>query len=56
LWWLRRAGVDAHLRFGVQQYPFHAHTWVEVGGVPVNDNPDALKLYRAFPLFEIARH
>ena len=50
LWWLRRAGIDGQLRFGVQQYPFMAHAWVETTGVPVNDAAERLKIYRTFPL------
>jgi hypothetical protein len=53
LWLLRRAGAEAHLRFGVLQYPFVAHAWVEHAGVPVNDSREALKLYRPFPLVDM---
>jgi hypothetical protein len=53
LWLLRRAGADAHLRFGVLQYPFYAHAWVEHAGVPINDSMEALKLYRPFPLVDM---
>src|SRR5580704_2727408 len=34
---LRRRGVNAALRFGVQPYGFVAHAWVEVDGVPLNE-------------------
>lgn len=54
LWLLRRTGDDAHLRFGVLQYPFYAHAWVERAGVPVNDSREALKLYRPFPLVDMS--
>jgi len=53
LWLLRCAGAEAHLRFGVLQYPFLAHAWVESAGVPVNDSAEALKLYRPFPLVDV---
>jgi hypothetical protein len=53
LWALRRAGADAHLRFGVLPYPFMAHAWVGSRGVPVNDSVEALKLYRPFPLLDM---
>jgi hypothetical protein len=49
LWALRRRGVDARLKLGVQQYPFCAHAWVEYQGRPLNDRPENLKLFRAFP-------
>jgi hypothetical protein len=52
LWHARRAGIDAHLRFGVLQYPFTAHAWVEVDGVAINDNADRLTLYRTFPVVD----
>jgi hypothetical protein len=55
LWLLRRAGADAQLRFGVLQFPFYAHAWIEVDGVAVTDHPDTLRLYRPFPLLDIAR-
>jgi hypothetical protein len=34
---LRRAGVRADLRLGVQAAPFAAHAWIERHGAPVND-------------------
>lgn len=30
-------GLPARFVIGVQKYPFHAHAWVELGGVVVND-------------------
>jgi hypothetical protein len=50
LWMLRRQGVAAHLRIGVQPFPFFAHAWVEHRGMPVNDTIEKLKLYRPFPI------
>ena len=35
---LRRAGVPAELRMGVQPYPFAAHAWVEYEGEPVGES------------------
>ncbi len=40
LWWmLRRVGLAADLRIGVQKeaHVFEAHAWVEYAGVPVSD-------------------
>lgn len=37
---LRRRGFAPNLRIGVQPLPFQAHAWVELDGVPVNENPD----------------
>lgn len=34
---LRRRGVAADFRLGVQPLPFYAHAWVEVEGRPVNE-------------------
>lgn len=35
--YLRRAGLDATFRVGIQAHPFAAHAWVEYRGIPVND-------------------
>ncbi|MGQ0816175.1 MAG: lasso peptide biosynthesis B2 protein [Gemmatimonadota bacterium] len=35
---LRRRGFDAQLRLGVQPYPFFAHAWVELDGVPITES------------------
>jgi hypothetical protein len=45
-WYLRRAGVPAEYRMGVQMYPFLAHAWVEYEGVPINDVPEHVRLFR----------
>jgi len=42
---LRRVGVLAQLVIGVQQTPFKAHAWVEVGGRVVNDKPYIPEIY-----------
>jgi hypothetical protein len=46
---LRRAGAPAELRLGVRPLPFLAHAWVEVDGVPVNEQPDAIAQLVPFP-------
>lgn len=46
---LRRSGIDARLRFGVQPYPFGAHAWVECGGEPVNDIREHVAFYAPLP-------
>lgn len=53
LYYLRRAGVDAHLRLGVQPHPFGAHAWVEFGTEPVNDFVEHIGHY--LPLPELPR-
>ena len=47
---LRRRGVPAELRVGVQVYPFHAHAWVELDGEPVNEDREVVEKFRALPL------
>jgi transglutaminase-like putative cysteine protease len=34
---LRRRGIAAEFRLGVQPLPFYAHSWIEVEGSPVNE-------------------
>ena len=43
---LRRRGVPAELRLGVQPRPFYAHAWVEVGGEPVNEDREVVAKFR----------
>jgi hypothetical protein len=42
---LRRQGIPAELCFGVKKFPFTAHTWVEVFGERLDDDPPRLQLY-----------
>jgi hypothetical protein len=42
---LRRQGVSAQMVIGVQRMPFKAHSWVEVEGTVVNDNPYRPEMY-----------
>ena len=46
---LRRRGVAAELRLGVQPRPFHAHAWVEVDGRPVSESESLPFTFAAFP-------
>lgn len=39
-WLLRRNGIAAELRLGVQPRPFQAHAWVEVDGRPLAERGD----------------
>ena len=48
---LRRRGIDADLRLGVQPYPFGAHAWVEHRGEPINENPEFVRTFTALPSF-----
>ena len=43
LYLLRRRGIEATLRLGVQPYAFQSHAWVECGGVPVNEGSEVLR-------------
>jgi len=42
---LKRYGFPAQLVIGVQQLPFAAHAWVELGGLVVNDKPYISDIY-----------
>jgi Transglutaminase-like superfamily len=42
---LRRNGFAAQLVIGVQQLPFAAHAWVELGGHVINDKPYMSDMY-----------
>ncbi len=46
---LRRRGVPAELRLGVQVYPFYAHAWVELDGRPVNEDQETVEKFRLLP-------
>lgn len=51
LWWfLRRQGIPSDMRIGInqQQEGFHAHAWVEINGVVLNDRADIHEQYSAF--------
>ncbi len=45
-WCLRRRGIVAHYRMGVQSYPFLAHAWIEYRGHPINDVPEHVRRFR----------
>ena len=42
---LKKHGIPAQMVIGVQQTPFKAHAWVEVGGQVVNDKPYTPEMY-----------
>lgn len=46
---LRRRGVRAELRLGVQPRPFYAHAWVEAGGRPISEAEDLPLTLASFP-------
>jgi hypothetical protein len=46
---LRRHGVRAELRLGVQPRPFYAHAWIEVAGRPISELEDLPLTFAAFP-------
>lgn len=46
---LRRRGVDAQFRVGVQPYRFRAHAWVEYRGIPINEPGDGVNGLAVFP-------
>lgn len=51
LWLLARRGVTAQLRIGVRKdgsSQLLAHAWVEIDGLPVNDEASVVKDYAVF--------
>jgi transglutaminase superfamily protein/coenzyme PQQ synthesis protein D (PqqD) len=48
---LRRQGVAVVYCQGAQPHPFLAHAWVEYRKLPVNDFPEHIKQFAAFPEF-----
>jgi hypothetical protein len=50
---LRRRGVDASLRIGVQPRPFAAHAWVEAGGRVINEDAEVAATFTTFTLEEV---
>jgi hypothetical protein len=46
---LRRRGVRAELRLGVQPRPFYAHAWIEAGGRAIGEAEDLPLTLVAFP-------
>ncbi|MGH7447909.1 MAG: lasso peptide biosynthesis B2 protein [Longimicrobiales bacterium] len=46
---LRRRGVRAELRLGVQPRPFRAHAWIDAGGKPIGESADLPLTLAAFP-------
>jgi hypothetical protein len=48
---LRRNGHAADLTVGVRSLPFFSHAWVQVDGVPVNENSEMLRTLRVIDSF-----
>jgi len=51
LWYLlRRQGIGSEIRIGVNQQggEFHAHAWVEIDGIVINDRDDIHHQYSTF--------
>ena len=46
---LRRRGVPAEIRVGVQPYPFAAHAWVELDGAAVNEDEEFVRQFVVMP-------
>lgn len=45
LTYLHRLGLDADWVIGVRTWPFHAHCWLQAGGVPLDDDVERLAAY-----------
>ncbi|HSJ08956.1 MAG TPA: lasso peptide biosynthesis B2 protein [Longimicrobiales bacterium] len=50
---LRRRGVAAELRIGVQPRPFYAHAWVEVDGRPLRESRELSQSFAVFATLEV---
>jgi transglutaminase-like putative cysteine protease len=46
---LRRRQIPVQLRLGVQPYPFSAHAWVELNGVPLSESPEVVAQFALMP-------
>lgn len=46
---LRRRGAAVEIRLGVQPYPFTAHAWLELDGVPVTETPEVVANFALLP-------
>jgi hypothetical protein len=46
---LRRRGAAVQIRLGVQPYPFCAHAWLELDGVPVTESPEVVANFALLP-------
>ena len=46
---LHRRGYNARLRIGVQPYPFAAHAWLELNGVPLTETAEAVSRFAVMP-------
>lgn len=46
---LRRRGVPAHIRLGVQPYPFYAHAWIELNGAPLTESSENVARFALLP-------
>lgn len=53
LWFARRSGFPVDLRLGVGPFPFKAHAWIEYAGRPINDEPEYLTHFTAFPAIRL---
>ena len=42
---LKKHGFAAEMVIGIQQLPFLAHAWVELGGLVLNDKPYMTEIY-----------
>lgn len=46
---LRSQGIPVRYCHGVRPHPFQAHAWIEYQGVPINDVPEHVALFRRLP-------
>lgn len=46
---LRRRGFPVDIRLGVQPYPFTAHAWLELNGMPLTESPEVTARFALMP-------
>lgn len=46
---LRSRGVPVQLQLGVQPYPFYAHAWLHLNGVPLTESPEVIARFALLP-------
>ena len=46
---LRRRGAAVQIRLGVQPYPFTAHAWLDLDGMPLTELPEVVAHFALMP-------
>jgi hypothetical protein len=46
---LRRREAPVEIKLGVQPYPFYAHAWLELNGMPLTESPEVIERFALMP-------